>query len=361
MISKSDFDFYKENGYLVIQNFLDDKKVDKLKANYDDLRKKLAERTSIKYSDYHKEISQIRDIWKYDEDFKKLILEGEIAKTAPLFFEDKSCRLLHDHIINKPLGNNGTVPWHQDYTYWPTDNPNGLSFWLPLSDLDKNAGVLEVVPKSHLWGEEKPVDFINDTKDFSNYDVKYLEVKKGDIVILDALTWHRTSENISIEERIAYISLWIPANSRYAPKHASWHPVNDNITVKENEILNDDWFPVIGKGKTNGPEHTYLDNSETETMQKITMYNASKKARNFLQKHLDINTDVWTFLYNETNREKAVNRLIEKFNLNDNVSDELNEVLLSMSINGLAYQNHKARNVYNKSYVKFKNIFKDEI
>lgn len=361
MITKNDIQFYKENGYLIINNFLSKQKVNNLNANYDYLRKKLAKKSLIKYSDYQKEISQIRDIWKYDEVFKSLILKEEIAKITPLFFKEKSCRLLHDHIINKPLENNGTVPWHQDYTYWPTDNPNGLSLWLPFNDLDEKSGVLEVVPKSHLWGEKTPVDFINDTNDFSNYDVKYLTVNKGDLVVLDALTWHRTSENTSVKERKAYISLWIPSNSRYAPKHASWHPVNDNITVSANEELNADWFPVIGKKVNKEQKHTYKDNTLSENTVKFTMYNASKITSKFLCEQLKLNENIWLFLYDKENRKKAIKTLINKFELNISCETELNEVLLSMSINGIAYQNHRARNVYNKSYVKFKKIFENEI
>lgn len=361
MITSENIQFYKENGYLIIRNFLSREKVDELSSKYDELRIKLANSASIKISDYQEEISQVRDIWKYEEAFKKLILDEEIAKTVPQFFEDNSCRLLHDHIINKPLGNNGTVPWHQDYTYWPVDNPNGLSFWLPFSDLDENAGVLEVVPKSHLWGEEAPIDFINDRKDFSNNNIIYLTANKGDLVILNALAWHRTSDNTSVKERKAYISLWIPSNSKYAPKHASWHPVNDNITVKENEELNNDWFPIVGKRGYNTKSYPYIDNSSTENMSQITMYNASKVARVFLQKHLNLQNDVWHFLYNEENRSTSVQTLLNKFNLNQAIKSDLDKIILSMSINGLAYQNHRARNVYNKSYVNFKEIFKDEL
>jgi len=361
MVTNENLQFYKENGYLIIREFLSSEKVDELSSKYDALRIKLANSASIKISDYQEEISQVRDIWKFEEAFKKLILDEEIAQTAPQFFEGKSCRLLHDHIINKPLGNNGTVPWHQDYTYWPVDNPNGLSFWLPFSDLDENAGVLEVVPKSHLLGEEAPIDFINDKKYFSSNDIICLTANKGDLVILNALAWHRTSENTSVKERKAYISLWIPSNSKYAPKHASWHPVNDNITVKENEELNHDWFPVIGNSENITKSYNYIDNSSTENMDIITMYNASKIARVFLQKSLNIDSDVWHFLYDEENRSNAIQTLLNKFNLNQSIKSDLDKIILSMSINGLAYQNHRARNVYNKSYVNFKEIFKDEL
>jgi ectoine hydroxylase-related dioxygenase (phytanoyl-CoA dioxygenase family) len=358
MITNIDLNFYKENGYLIIRNFLTKDKISKLNKRYKELRRKLAKQSKIKQEDYDKEISQIRDIWRLEEDYNRLILKEEISLTAPLFFLDQSCRLLHDHIINKPINNNGIVPWHQDYTYWPTDNPNGLSFWLPFSDLDANAGVLQVVPKSHLWGEDKPIDFMNDEKDFSNHNIQYLTVNKGDLVILDALTWHRSSNNISVKERIAYITLWISTSSRYAPKHASWHPVNDNVEVNEGEVLNDNWFPVIGTKKIMNQKTPYRYNDSTEDMSKITMFNASKITRNFLQKHLEKEENIWQYLYDENNLKDAVHKLTDLFKLSKNNEKELQEILHSMSINGMAYQNHRARNVYNKSYVKFKKIFK---
>lgn len=361
MISSKEVNQYKTNGYLILPNFIAEDRIDELNSKYKLLRKKLAKRASIKFDDYENEISQIRDLWKLDNTFRDLILEKEIFELAPLFFEDNSCRLLHDHVINKPQGRNGVVPWHQDYTYWPVDNPGGLSFWLPFSDLGENSGIIEAVPRSHLWGEEKPIDFMNDTKNFDESNIKRLTVKKGDLVILHSLTWHRTSKNTSSMERIAYISLWIPANSKYMPKHASWHPVNDNVTVKEGETLNNDWFPIIGDGKYMESQIEYVDNTHTEDMDKMTMFNASRIAKGFLVKELDLQSDIWSYLYSASNRQVAVNTLAYKYGLDNSLLPELDDVLLSMSINGMAYQNHRARNVYNDSYLKFKSLFFNEI
>jgi hypothetical protein len=52
---------------------------------------------------------------------------------------------------------------------------------------------------------------------------------------------------------------------------------------------------------------------------------------------------------------------LKKFNLSPTIKKDLEQIILSMSVNGLAYQNHRARNVYNKSYVRFKEIFNDEL
>ncbi|MDA7762095.1 phytanoyl-CoA dioxygenase family protein [bacterium] len=361
MISEKVLSSYQSNGYVIIKNFLSDEKINDLTSNYNTLRKRLARKASIKFEDYENEIFQIRDLWKFNESFKNLILEMEISQLAPLFFTNDSCRLLHDHVINKPLGRNGIIPWHQDYTYWPVDNSNGLSFWLPFNDLDAYSGVLEVISGSHLWGEERPMDFMNDNKSFDENRTEKLAVNKGDLVILHSLTWHRTTENTSIDERIAYITLWIPTDSKYTPKHASWHPVNDNISVAEGEILNDDWFPIIGDKISSNNQVEYRNNDHTEDMSMITMFNASKIARNFLTKELQFEGNIWGHLYNTDNRQDAVNVLTQKYSLDCREKSVLDDILLSMAINGLAYQDHRARNVYNESYLKFKSLFGNDL
>ncbi len=57
MISESQLHFYKENGYLIINDFLSSEKIDELSASYLKLREKLSEQAGISFEDYQKEIS----------------------------------------------------------------------------------------------------------------------------------------------------------------------------------------------------------------------------------------------------------------------------------------------------------------
>ena len=225
-------------------------------------------------------------------------------------------------------------------------------------DLDENAGVLEVIPKSHKKGEEKPVDFINDKLDFSNESTIKLTANKGDLVILHCLTWHKTGKNTSVDNRIAYIALWIPSYSKYQPIHANWHPVNDNVKVKPGEILNDDWFPVVGEYK-NSIEEIPLKHFGPDHGDRFTMFNASKKVKSFLLNKLNLSPeiDIWSELYNKDKRNEIVLKLTKQFNFSDTNKVLLDRSLKDMAINGISYNKHRARNVYNKSYVAFKNLF----
>jgi ectoine hydroxylase-related dioxygenase (phytanoyl-CoA dioxygenase family) len=357
-ISKQQIDFYNENGYLILKNIFNPDQIDSYINAYRELRKQFANECKIEIEDYEREISQVRDLWHHDTTFNNLLLKSRLPQVAATLMGASSARLLHDHIINKTKENNDDVPWHQDYTYWPIDNPNGLSLWLPFLDLDENGGVLEVIPKSHKTGEEKPVDFINDKLDFSNKPTIKLTANKGDIVVLHCLTWHKTGKNTSVDNRIAYIALWIPSDSKYQPIHANWHPVNDNVKVNPGEVLNSDWFPVVGEYEISNEKIPLKHFGPTED-DKFTMFNASKKVKSFLVKNLNLSSeiDIWNELYNQDKRNEVVGKLSKQYNFSDNKKGILNRSLKDMAINGISYNKHRARNVYNKSYVAFKNLF----
>lgn len=362
MISKQQLEAYQNDGYLIIPGTIQASRLDQLYEAYRRLRAELADLCGVKFEDYIREISQLRDLWRFSSEFERFLFSEEIAKLAPQFFCSGECRLLHDHIINKPLDNNSIVPWHQDYAYWPVDNAEGLSFWIGFTDLDESAGVLEVVPGSHLWGEDAPVDFMNDGRKYECFEA--LAVRKGDIVVLNALTWHRTTENTSVDERVAYITLFISSTARYAPNHANWHPVNEHVTVEPGEELNSDWFPTFGSMNTNIPPATPVcrDNSALEN-EKLSMFNASKVVSRFLNSRIDVpsNASLWSLLYTDETRAFAVQSLAHEFDLGESQRSELDAALKSLAINSLAYTSHRARNVYNSSYAELRKLFGDEL
>src|SRR6185436_932295 len=119
---------------------------------------------------YLANISQWRDLWYHEEAFRGTLSDPRIWACASRFMGRAGARLLHDHVIVKPAHASGTVPWHQDYPYWPVDTEGGLSCWCPLEDVGPEGGCLEVIDGSHRWGESPPADFL--ANDHAAFDVR---------------------------------------------------------------------------------------------------------------------------------------------------------------------------------------------
>lgn len=358
---------FAKSGALIIPNILTENQINQGVKAFETVMQMQAKDAGIPLADYTSVINQIRDLWKYHEYFHRLIFESNIPSIAAQLMDKNAARLLHDHVISKPIEKSQEIPWHQDYPYWPTDHSGGLSVWLALDDVDENSGPLEIIPGSQLLGEEMPVDFIRNPNKVLNQHPgkKKLAVKKGDAVILHSLTWHRTGPNIASPNRRAYISLWIPPESRYTPLHSNWHPVNLNVKVKEGELLNEDWFPVIGlreeeKWNSSEPNKLKYHGPKIED-DDLSMFNASRVVKKRLAGWLNVpvETDLHKALLNTEYRMKICATLKAK-NILIGEQSAGEECLKTLSINAVAFSKFRARNVYNEAYIQFNKLFNNE-
>ncbi|WP_167859079.1 phytanoyl-CoA dioxygenase family protein [Paenibacillus cymbidii] len=120
-----------------------------------------------------------------------------------------------------------TLPWHQDSFYYNgAENDNLsyriLSFWIPLVDVDERNGCMQVIPGSHKWGlipyaslgnKRVPVEDVE-----ARGEVITARMKKGDILIFNQLTLHRSLPNVSEGVRWSIDIRYTPTGQSF-----SWH------------------------------------------------------------------------------------------------------------------------------------------
>ena len=153
--------FFETNGFAVVEGVYSQTTLDRSTEELDRLRGRYAEELEMTIDDYDKRICQWRDLWMQNTHFNEFLRMNKMIETAKFFLRQHSIQLLHDHVIRKPItALNETVPWHQDFPFWPVDTPNSLSCWIPLEQVEENGGCLEVIVGSHLWGASPPVDFM---------------------------------------------------------------------------------------------------------------------------------------------------------------------------------------------------------
>lgn len=90
------------------------------------------------------------------------------------------------------------TPAHQDWRSMQ-GSLNSAVIWIPLINIDRNLGALEVIPKSHLRGllpTEKDEWFRHIHPDYiKDDDFVSLEVETGDVVIFNSFLVHRSGNN----------------------------------------------------------------------------------------------------------------------------------------------------------------------
>ena len=133
-------------------------------------------------------------------------------------------RLLQSMYIFKQPNIGGEVNCHQDSTFLYTDPIDMVGLWFSLEDATIENGCLWAIPGGHKRGlKSRWVRAENGGMEFVTYDAQPwpedelvpLEVKKGSLILLDGLLPHRSHENRSTRSRHAYTLHVISANSKY--------------------------------------------------------------------------------------------------------------------------------------------------
>jgi ectoine hydroxylase-related dioxygenase (phytanoyl-CoA dioxygenase family) len=345
-------DFYNKHGWVVIKNNLNSQIIKSTILDWENLKKDCAKEMGIQVNEYELEISQWRDLWTNGGTFKELIFSPYLHSIAQDGMGWNGSRLLHDHLICKPFqGSNKKIPWHQDSMFWPVDIP-GCSTWTALENVSLEDGCLEVIDKSHLEGCEEPIDFMaKEREDFPDGSIKVsLPVNKGSTILLHSLTWHRSSINQGLHDRPAHIGLWIHPDSKWRPDLVDWHPINQHVESEPMARLEGSKFPHFGNiDVLESPDEDI--HQGTTRYNDISMFDASKIVSKQLAEISGGSGGILEILGDEKFVSIISQKTIEnKFCIDD---DEIKKSLERLRISYLAYELHKARNVYNDAYANW--------
>ena len=344
--------FYVTHGWVVIDGNLGRDLIDKSINQWTKLKQKFAVEMKLSVEEYEKEVSQWRDLWTEGGTFGELIFDPHLHSIAQLGMGWNGSRLLHDHIICKPhKGSNKKIPWHQDSMFWPVDT-HGCSTWTALKDVTVNDGCLEVIDMSHLEGCETPVDFMaKEREEFPTSSVKVkLPINAGCTILLHSLTWHRSSPNLGSHDRPAHLALWVHPDAKWRPDLVDWHPVNEHVESEPKSRLEGEKFPHFGIIDELLPPNEDI-HSGTFRNSGISMFDASKIIGTQLSKITEFKGGITEILSNAKMIDRIVERTLrEKFCSNELV---VRDSLERLRVSYLAYELHKARNVYNDAYANW--------
>jgi len=241
---------FQRDGYVVLGPLVGEPELTELRAAFEELEARWAAECGVPVERYRSVVSQWTGLWRQHPAFARQIRHPGVERVARTLLGVEQVQLFHDHLISKPPAVSSTVPWHQDYPFWPISAPRALSCWLSLDGATAESGAMQFMPGAHLEGEQPPVDFLRANKDWGPrlQDVRPAPVEPGFAVFHSCLSWHCSPPNHTNRPRRAFISIYMDAESRWAPSHSGWHPMNEHVTVTAGERFNADAFPLIRRG-----------------------------------------------------------------------------------------------------------------
>ena len=251
--------FWKDNGYLIIENFKTNEECDELIKRSKEL---------IEEQDFNNQQSVFDTISQTHNDDNYFLESGDKIrfffeekanlsenniKTNKQYIVNKIGHALHDlddkfinfsknedldniakaigfedplllqsmYIFKQPkIG--GEVVCHQDSTFLITEPESTVGFWFALEDANKENGCLQVASGGHKGPLRKLFKRENNkmkmeelsNEPFPQTDT-FVEVKKGSLVLLHGRLPHYSCENKSLNSRHAYTLHVIDGNTKY--------------------------------------------------------------------------------------------------------------------------------------------------
>ncbi|NKI27859.1 phytanoyl-CoA dioxygenase family protein [Arenibacter sp. 6A1] len=156
LLSKQQKTFFEEEGFLVIDNLLNEAEVIYYKSLYDSFLDNKIDasryRSDLSGSDETtgENITQIMVPSKLVPELLKKALHIKTLKIAQELMGD-DIALDFDMLINKAPNTKTITPWHQDAAYWiDMADKRAVSCWVAIDRAYKENGCMWYTPKSHL-------------------------------------------------------------------------------------------------------------------------------------------------------------------------------------------------------------------
>ena len=229
ILTKTEFNFFHENGFLIKKNFLKSQEIEKInntikkdpnfKSLFNKEDKNIIDRNILLWNDPGNDILGITSR-----------LEKVVGAMEQLMLDE--VYHYHSKITDVPIGGSGWS-WHQDYGYWYQNGclfPDMASLFIPLEPWNIENGCLQIISKSHKLGRIDHVkpeghDFTIDQERLRHI-LKNLEridciLSMGDVLFTHCNLLHSSNRNTSGKSRLALLCCYNTKHNNFVKKTPS--------------------------------------------------------------------------------------------------------------------------------------------
>ncbi len=259
---------FEDDGFLIIENCLDDGQVETLKASYPRIFAGDFD-TGIYPDEWHwREGISLPDVtrhmgnaWKSDLAIARLALSADVGRAATRLSGWSGVKLGQDTIWWKPPGSKA-VTLHQDTSFMDFLQPPGtITCWFTLDDTHRDAGTLEYVRGSHRWPlTPLPKDFhapddyralmmhSAEIAGVTKPEIVTIEVPAGSCVVHSGEIWHGSGPNTTGDRIRRSIGVhMIPEAAVFSDRPGGY--IYRRYQRTGDPTLDESYFPVLWSDK----------------------------------------------------------------------------------------------------------------
>jgi len=264
-LSEEQIQLYRENGFVVIENFLS---ADELNHWRQSVETAVKERAGIKIpgkdiktgeadginedSDYYAKVfDQLLNLWQTNDAVKEMMIDERIGKMAAQLSGSGGIRIWHDQaLIKRPWAN--PTAWHLDTPFWSFSDRRAISIWVALDDASLENGCLFFIPGSHKITSFSKINIGRNMDgvfdiypQLRNMRTVAAPMKAGSCSFHNGLTVHGANANMTSGFRRAMTCAYMPDGNKYNGE-PNILPDTYLHQLKVGDLLNnDDQNPLI--------------------------------------------------------------------------------------------------------------------
>lgn len=237
--SAKEVQFFKDEGYLVVERLTTDEEIDWLRQIFEYIfspehPKNLRSPVDRSGTLAPGEAPKLTQAFHPEIEFPELLTTNHWRNAkryaAALLGVDASRLSSWGHMISKPPGGRPAL-WHQDHAYWqPELDYHALGVWLPMHAVTTEMGAMQFIPGSHKRGllrhrhADQPQHNVLTVDE--PYDVSRAvpcPLAKGGATFHHSETLHYTAPNTTNQVRLAFpMEFQITPVRRKAPQIMPW-------------------------------------------------------------------------------------------------------------------------------------------
>lgn len=229
VLSQSQREFYLENGYLLLENLISQKWIDRILAATQEMLQKSRSLTTSdtvfdlepSHSSAAPRLRRLSSPTEHHPVYWEYASQSVLADVAADLV-GPDVKFHHSKLNFKWAKGGEEVKWHQDITYWPHTNYSPLTMGTYLYDVGDDQGPLGVIPGSHraeLFSQydedDHWVGHLNDgdLARVNRDEAVYLTGPAGSVTVHNCRTVHGSKKNLSDTGRPLLLNVYSSADA----------------------------------------------------------------------------------------------------------------------------------------------------